>query len=232
MAIITPSALISEIRGSVGDTVYSHNRYRAYTKLRTAPSFPGSDAQLQFNAALSDSVQGWRNLTDNERESWIEFAKENKARPRIGDSSVLSGMNAYIRASIQNSTITGAAPRRPSPKVPWPITTISNIDTTAFQLLVNLSLSSYSLNWYNEWWFSKPSSPGIMSPNSVNFKFLDRSVMNDARINLDLLSAYEGRFALSLSDFENFKIFWYFKLIDISNGVSLKIASGSSVITT
>lgn len=226
MAIFTPSSTISEIRGSIGENMYSRNHYKPYIKPRKAPRFDGTDAQLQFNDALRTAVAGWQSTSEAVRQNWNNYAEKFTTRPRLGYRSKMNGYNLWVKAVMLMSTIGLSVPGAPTEPEQFPIVTNALVTCEGGILLVTLELSYYSERWYSEWWFSAPASPGTMSINSVNRKFIDRSVMDAARIDFDLSDIYQGRFGISFGDFPGDKIWFEYKLINPFTAQQLTVFRG------
>ncbi|MBA7703358.1 hypothetical protein ES703_112143 [subsurface metagenome] len=71
MAIITYSALVDKIRGSIGNVTFSRARWGEFVRYRTRPRDPRSDDQAQYRVWFSAAVAQWRDtMNDAEREAW------------------------------------------------------------------------------------------------------------------------------------------------------------------
>ncbi|MBA7646241.1 hypothetical protein ES703_54003 [subsurface metagenome] len=87
--------------GSIGATVYSHNRYGAYIRARSIPVNPNSDRQVAVRNALRSLSIGWENvLTPEERAKWDEYASNVVWKNKFGDSVKLTGASHYIRSNL------------------------------------------------------------------------------------------------------------------------------------
>lgn len=96
MAKITPGPVVGQISGSVGSTVFSHNRYGAYTRLRTIPTNPGTEYQIEIRAILGACSSAWKALTEEQKAGWNAWAQTNPIIDRLGAQQVLAGNVAYI----------------------------------------------------------------------------------------------------------------------------------------
>ncbi|MCK4959096.1 MAG: hypothetical protein KAT00_06840 [Planctomycetes bacterium] len=97
--LVKLGALVSEARGSTGGTVFSRNRYGAYTRNRTKPVDPSTAGQNDQRTRMSNSVVQWRALTDAQRIAFNAKALVTDFTNRIGESFHPSGMNLFIRSA-------------------------------------------------------------------------------------------------------------------------------------
>lgn len=99
MATIKLGSFVTDIRGSIGGTIYSRNANASYAKNFTKPTNPDTTAQQVVRGIFSQIAQAWRSLTDSERESWItaaalsEFSYTNK----VGENSFYTGSQLYMK---------------------------------------------------------------------------------------------------------------------------------------
>lgn len=98
MALIKLGGGVSDIRGSIGGTVFSKNRYGSYTRNRTIPVNPGSSLQTKIRACASVLRDIWINdLTAKQREGWATYASNVQVQNRLGESITLTGWNMFYR---------------------------------------------------------------------------------------------------------------------------------------
>ena len=132
MARMRWSGLVTDVKGSLGGTVFSKWKGLTYMKVKPAVvSNPQTWAQqtLRINWALS--VSGWRALPSVRKAEWEEYAQSlgsaSSSQNQLGDKSIIparsrtqSGMNAYIGAnqilSRAGFTRVSKPPVQPSPK--------------------------------------------------------------------------------------------------------------------
>ena len=101
MAKISPGPMAAAISGSMGGTVFSHNKGGPYIRARAIPTNPGSTKQLNARARLSTYSQSWQTLTDAQRQAWTEWARQNPVINSLGHSVLLSGQQAYIQLNTR-----------------------------------------------------------------------------------------------------------------------------------
>lgn len=90
-------SIVVDGRGKLGGHVYSKNRGGAYVRTKVTPVNPQSTAQLLVRGFFTMLSQGWRTLTQVQRDAW-NGAVENFQRTDIfGDIKKPSGINLYMR---------------------------------------------------------------------------------------------------------------------------------------
>lgn len=90
----------SEIRGSIGGTVYSRNKGGAYIRGRVSPVNPVSDRREAVKGAMTAASQAWSSLTAGQRQGWADYGATVGSVNRVGDAIELSGMAAYARSRL------------------------------------------------------------------------------------------------------------------------------------
>lgn len=132
MAKIKFSAWLTDARGKQSGTVFSKNRYGAYTRNRVTPVNPQTSFQTNVRNFLTTLSQGWRALTAGQRSSWNAAADNFLSSNIFADVIRLSGFNLFLRLNRNLQTI-GVATLT-SPPVPgavFGLTTLSVVaDTT------------------------------------------------------------------------------------------------------
>lgn len=100
MALIGLGGGVTEIRGSIGGTVFSKNRYGAYARKRTVPVDPGSTAQTKIRATYGQVRNAWFSvLTAQQRTDWATYATNVPVQNRLGQSITLTGWNMFSRTN-------------------------------------------------------------------------------------------------------------------------------------
>ena len=86
--------------GSVGGSVWSHNRYGAYIRARSIPVNPNTDRQVAVrNIVRSLSIAWQLTLTQAQRDAWNVYAANVAWLDPLGQSVYLTGLNHYIRSN-------------------------------------------------------------------------------------------------------------------------------------
>lgn len=92
--------------GSIGATVYSHNRFGAYIRARSVPVNPNTARQVAARNATRSISIAWQNtLTQDQRDAWNVYAANVSWTNKLGDTVNLTGLNHYLRSNsirVQN----------------------------------------------------------------------------------------------------------------------------------
>lgn len=100
MAVFLPGPVASAIAGSIGGTVFSHNRGGAYMRGRTIPVNPQTPAQSAARQALAAANAAWTAVSFPNKIMWDEAAQEMsqaEATNKVGASITLTGAQFYMR---------------------------------------------------------------------------------------------------------------------------------------
>lgn len=86
--------------GSIGGTVWSHNRSGAYVRNRSVPVNPNTDLQVAARNAVRSLAINWDTvLTQAQRNAWMLYALNVSWKNRLGQNINLTGLNHYIRCN-------------------------------------------------------------------------------------------------------------------------------------
>lgn len=101
MALIRTGLGIAQISGSIGGTVFSHNRYGPYIRSRSVPVNPNSPAQQAVRADLAYLVAEWHDtLTAVQRAAWAVYAAAINFTNALGESIKLTAFNHFCRSNV------------------------------------------------------------------------------------------------------------------------------------
>lgn len=101
MAKITPGPMIARASGSIGGTVFSHNRGGMYVRNRSTPVISTTEYALEAKNRLTFFSQAWRSLSEANRLAWKQYASEKPITDTLGDSRILTGANAYVKLNTR-----------------------------------------------------------------------------------------------------------------------------------
>lgn len=115
MALVTAGPLIGEIRGSMGGTTFSRNRYGMYTRTRAVPVNPNTQRQIDARARFNYLSTYWRDtLTKVQRDGWDLYATNTNWINAVGQVVHLTGLNHFLRSNnfrmVAGKTPVDAAP--------------------------------------------------------------------------------------------------------------------------
>lgn len=86
--------------GSIGATVWSHNRFGPYVRARSIPVNPNTDRQAAVRNAVRALAIAWQNeLTQAQRDAWKVYADNVSWLNRLGEVVTLTALNHYIRSN-------------------------------------------------------------------------------------------------------------------------------------
>jgi len=101
MALFKPGPAIADIRGKVGGTVFSRNRYGNYMRNLTVPVNPNSQRQQAVRNIMAFLVNAWAQvLTANQRAQWAVYAANVNFTNKLGETITLTGFNHFIRSNV------------------------------------------------------------------------------------------------------------------------------------
>lgn len=98
MASIKLGSIASDIRGSIGGTVFSRNAGGAYAKQRVKGTNPNTSGQQLMRSICSGFWAAWNTLTAIVRTDWATYASNIQLVNRLGDAINVSGYNMYCRS--------------------------------------------------------------------------------------------------------------------------------------
>lgn len=105
MALFTPSCLISEIRGSVGTSNFSKNRYGPIVRQKLTQTNPNTTKQQAVRSVFASAVAKWQALTQAERDAFNDIAKDYPKQNSLGKTYRLSGYSLFISKTITGSLL-------------------------------------------------------------------------------------------------------------------------------
>ena len=193
MAKIKYTAIVADIRGSVLGTKFSRNHSGPYIQANTGrvnPDTPDQQVARQFFAEVS---QSWRDLTENERQTWNVSAPTHSWNHLSKTGRHLTGFTYFVRLN-RNLLEIG------SPVITTPPTVGLSIKFTAFTLSADTTGGTFDITF-------APAIPGttkiiilaaaFVSPGRSNFKgpFKKIKVLDSGDISpIDLAAAYINTF--------------------------------------
>jgi hypothetical protein len=95
MAKVLFTAVVADMRNKLNGTVFSKNRYGAYTRTKVTPVNPQTTFQSAVRTNFGNTSGAWRGLTQAQRNAWIAQAQFFPIIDIFGNSKVLSGQALY-----------------------------------------------------------------------------------------------------------------------------------------
>lgn len=127
MAIYIPSAMIGELRGSIGSTCFARNSFSTYARIKAVPTNPNTILQRARRNAFTILTAQWNGtLTSTQRLGWNAFASQVNWQNPLGQSIRITGFNHFLRLNtlkiLGGLTVQLAAPvvnqMPPPPSIP------------------------------------------------------------------------------------------------------------------
>jgi hypothetical protein len=97
--------IVVDGRGKLGGHVLSKNRGGAYARTKVTPVNPQTTYQLTARNLLTTLSQGWRSLTQAQRDGWNAAVQSFQRTDIFGDLRTPTGKNLYTRLNTNLSNI-------------------------------------------------------------------------------------------------------------------------------
>lgn len=94
---ITFGAIVADARGKISGNVFSRNANGAYVRKNTAPINTSTTAQQSVRSIFGSIAQSWRDLTDAERDSWIQGAPDFPQTDSLGNTVILTAQQLFSK---------------------------------------------------------------------------------------------------------------------------------------
>lgn len=203
MAKIKTSALVADIKGTVGGNVFASNKGGNYVRRGKKPTNANTEKQQVVRSLFGAMSGAWRSLTDADRRSWIEGAVNFPYMDSLGEMKIYSGQQLFNK--LNNNLTQYGLPiisRCPTPQS-FPsieFTAITN-DITGNILTVTLDIGNAGgvtvpNNFLLVLSGTAPLSNGITSPSRQRFKNLTVFADGESTVDLDISPMYTSEFGL------------------------------------
>jgi hypothetical protein len=116
MAKIVLSALLTDISGKSGGTVFSKNKGGAYLKNRVVPSNPQTAKQIAVRSRISSLSQAWKSLTSEQQSAWQAATPSFQYVNNLGQlrshtaQALFMALNSSIRAANPSASLLTSPP--------------------------------------------------------------------------------------------------------------------------
>jgi len=140
MAKIRLGQLAGEVSGALGSTVFSHNRFGTYVRLRAVPTNTTSAFTNEQRNRYIAMSRNWAVLTTKERVSWKTLAQTNPITDRLGDKRTMSAFQQFMQT---NTLIDGAG----GTWTKTAVVTITPAALTAFSFTAVAGVGTVDLTW-------------------------------------------------------------------------------------
>jgi hypothetical protein len=192
MGRIVYSALVENIRGSIGGTTFQKNAYGYTVKKKPNIIRPASTLQNNAKARLTRAVKAWRQITATERSNWDSWASANPQYAKHNPSSQLSGYAAFVKYNSLHAFIASGLVTDPYFVVPADDTGVPTVANSAGTLNLLLNSSTADGDWLFLVYLSR------LTTDTQNFigtktRFMAISA-NDETSAINITSAYSSVF--------------------------------------
>lgn len=105
----------TQISGSLAGVTAGHNKGGQYLRNRSIPTNPNTARQQSVRSGFGAAVQSWSDsLSENDRQSWRDYAQQVDVTDAFGDPKQLSGQQWYVGlatliAQAENSELVDVA---------------------------------------------------------------------------------------------------------------------------
>lgn len=228
MAIITPSQLVSEIRGSIGDKTFSRNHYRAYVKARVAPTDTPSSYKTTARQNMTDCVAAWQALSSGQQLLWSTVAENFYTKSRLGSQHKMGGFNHFIKHNILRLQCELSITDSPKNPVELPRSVFTNMFWGNGEADFRITRKPTSLSLKTLLYMSPPVNASVLSVNSTQLLFMTYQGSFNGTNTYDFTSFFEARFGAT-TDFPGMRCFGGYRIFDPSSGTVSPMMIKSSI---
>lgn len=183
--------IVVDGRGKLGGHVLSKNRGGAYARTKVTPVNPQTTFQLAARNLLSTLSQGWRTLTQVQRDGWNAAVSSFQRTDIFGDLRTPTGKNLYLALNANLDGV-GTSPNSnaPNPEGVEAVTAGAFVMTNggAKTIAHNVTGANYPIQIW--------ATPGVSAGKEFlkNDYRLIQSIAGAAASPTDISTAYEARF--------------------------------------
>ena len=149
MAKVKLGPMAGQVSGSIGGTVFAHNRGGTYIRARSMVDKHHGIKSREAHAVLAAYSAVWSRIGDDHRSAWTEWARQNPVTDRLGESRPLDGHQAYVSLSCRLGRLGVMAPETPPTiMAPEPLKTLSlaAVHAGAITITFTAALASSALS--------------------------------------------------------------------------------------
>jgi len=229
MAKIKLGAMITDIRGAIGGTVFSRNKGGAYAKKNTSPTNPSTPAQGAARSVFGAVSQAWKDLTISQQNAWNTAAPGFPYTDVLGDVREYSGRSLFMKLNSQIKLIDAAGTQLDVPPTPATLDAIF-----ALALSVTASTMTVTINGGVNLgsgqtvllYASAPVSPGVRATSSAGTYRQIGSFTQTAGV-VDAFTAYEDVFGAPVV---GQRVFFKTKTVLATTGETLEGSNKGTVV--
>jgi hypothetical protein len=193
MAIINPSALLSEIRGNVGNVSFARNRSGPFVRAAINQVNPDTTYQQAIRDVMAAAVINWQGATDEFYQEFEQYVQRHITHGRLSRKFKLSAFNEYVRREI-NRYLIGGMEDYPNAdptvrKKPWIVEATTDED----ELVITTNSLQANASDYIAFYASAPMSAGIRAVNPSWCRFIGSANVTTLSDIQNIYTAYMAR---------------------------------------
>jgi len=139
MAVITPSAIVGDIRGSIGALTFARNRSQTIVRSKPMPRHSKSTLQIRRHATFQRARMLWQDLSAPEKLAWkmaVETLNQMARKPYAGTLSAFQFFCSCQCTEASRGFSTACSP--PLLCRPCPIIVLTSIGRIGTQLTISV----------------------------------------------------------------------------------------------
>lgn len=151
MARVTYGAFVTELRGSLGGTVFQRNAYGFTGKNKPAMSRLQSTGQNEIHRIVTLVTQFWESITQIQRDAWNAWAASHPVQSVHNPSAILTGYTYFLKYNMVRCVPGNAVLEEPTAGVLTlpPIAPVVFIDSGEVWININAPLDmNYAWSGY------------------------------------------------------------------------------------
>jgi hypothetical protein len=222
MAFFTPSCLISEIRGSVGNQTFSRNAHGNIVKEKLVQTNPDTAKQQAVRTVMSDAVEAWQLLTDSERSEWSRFARLFPRRNSLGKQFYLPGYHQFVSCYLNRINSFQAGNPQPVRPPAFPIITSISVTNNGITTVTNFQTGNINAGFDISFYITEQHLGNIKSLNPSNLRHwwsFDVSASRNVTTNLEYSTVFGEDYIFS----DDYSIFQGYKFVHLASGIASKM---------
>lgn len=108
MAVTRPGHIVADIRGKVGNIIFSRNQGGPYVRSTGPTPADPTDQQQECRDAMTQLSRDWgTELTEANRRAWQQYARTYKMLDRWGKATYENGYSYFVRCNFNPMRILG-----------------------------------------------------------------------------------------------------------------------------
>lgn len=196
MARVVYSALIDNIRGSIGGTTFQRNRYGYTVKKKPSMVRPNTPRQGTSKLIMSQVVRSWRDLTASQRTAYETYASSFPQYAKHAPTVALTGYGVFVKYNTLRLLQGGSVLTTITQAIPATDTLSYTITRSGTALNIAIVSANDDEEWLILFFMSRPLGPTEKFFGSKT-KYVD--ARSNADLTFDVASEYSAIYGLTPS---------------------------------